>query len=86
MLWKLYFVLAIATFLISLQAFLTDASVSKADWRYWCFLLLVALFAPITLPSIVNQKIRRGLRRVSSKRSSDNPRSSFDLKSLTRLR
>ncbi|NEQ32234.1 MAG: hypothetical protein F6K04_14740 [Leptolyngbya sp. SIO4C5] len=85
MLWKLYLTLAIATFLVTLQAFFRDKSVSKSDWHYWIFLLLVALCAPITLPAIVGHKIKRSWQRSSRQQISEKS-TSLDIKSLVSLR
>ncbi|NJL87103.1 MAG: hypothetical protein HC886_15825 [Leptolyngbyaceae cyanobacterium SM1_1_3] len=60
-----------SAFFAVLWVFIQDSSTTTTDWRYWGFLLLAALFAPITLPSIPNQRIRRGLRRSPSDYTSE---------------
>ncbi len=53
-----YCVLATATFILVMSAFLKDTSVSNTDPMAWIFILTATLLSPMTLPFILRAKLQ----------------------------
>lgn len=75
-----YWTVAAVTFSIVLASFLQDRKASKTSADAWIFIAIATLLWPITLPSILNSKLRS----TKSQPAKKQPRSASDKSSAAK--